>query len=136
MLSNDEVDRHRKTIMHTIQTLNRGNDVTTILEVDVNVGLIYQIMIFYCRGNCKSCKRFLNPIKITKAEFENLRSAFLEKVVIGKDVFSKTTPAELENFKSYVKKTAPYDMVLDGLNIAYTTGKKNGPKNFALSVSL
>ncbi|KAJ9596625.1 hypothetical protein L9F63_012322 [Diploptera punctata] len=86
------------------------------------------------RGVCKSCKKFLNPIKITRTEFEKLQSAFLEKVVIGRDMFSKTTPEELENFKRYVKSTAPYDIVLDGLNIAYAMGKKNSYTNFAFSL--
>ncbi|XP_021934690.1 mitochondrial ribonuclease P protein 3 isoform X2 [Zootermopsis nevadensis] len=76
------------------------------------------------RGICKSCQKNLNPINVTNEEFRALQSAFMDRVVVGGDVFRKTTPEEINEFKNFVKNTAPYDMVIDGLNIAFTGGPK------------
>ncbi|XP_069679547.1 mitochondrial ribonuclease P catalytic subunit isoform X2 [Periplaneta americana] len=83
------------------------------------------------RGICKSCRRTLNPFKITNSEFGRLQSAFLDKVVVGTDIFKKSTPAELKEFQNFVKMSAPYDMVIDGLNIAFAAGNKASPQFYA-----
>jgi ribonuclease P protein 3 len=46
----------------------------------------------------------------------------MDRVVVGADIFCKTTPAEINEFENFVKMTAPYDMVIDGLNIAFAGG--------------
>lgn len=43
----------------------------------------------------------------------------LSKVIIGDDIFQKTTPSEFHRFNQFIDKTKPYDIVIDGLNIAY-----------------
>jgi ribonuclease P protein 3 len=92
----------------------------------------------YYRGICKSCQKYLNPITITKEEFGVLQSAFMDRVVIGADIFRKSTPEEIKEFKNFVKMTAPYDMVIDGLNIAFTAGPKKAqsPEALARTVSI
>lgn len=58
--------------------------------------------------------------------------------MVGGDVFRKTTPEEINEFKNFVKNTAPYDMVIDGLNIAFTGGPKKAqsPQSHARTVSI
>lgn len=56
--------------------------------------------------------------------------------MIGADIFRKTTPEEIKEFKNFVKMTAPYDIVIDGLNIAFTAGKTHSPQSLARTVSI
>lgn len=70
-------------------------------------------------GLCKVCNQHLNLINISDEEFDRLRTQFLEKVVIGENIFTKSTPAEVAGFINYVRNTSPYDIVIDGLNVAY-----------------
>lgn len=90
------------------------------------------------RGICKSCQKHLNTITITEEEFRTLQRAFMDRVVVGKDVFRNTTPEEIKGFLHFVKMTAPYDLVIDGLNVAFTGGSKKtqSPQSQARSVSI
>jgi mitochondrial ribonuclease P protein 3 len=63
-------------------------------------------------------------LKLTENEFISLQSNVQEKLIVGSDLFLKTLPGELDRFLQYVKDTAPYDIVLDALNIAYVA--RNG----------
>jgi len=69
-----------------------------------------------------NCRKKLPAIFITDKEFETLSSTFLEKVVIGRDIFTKSSPVEIEQYKQFLEQSRPYDVVLDGLNIAFSTG--------------
>lgn len=90
------------------------------------------------RGICKSCQKHLNTVPITEEEFRTLQCAFMDRVVVGKDVFRNTTPEEIKGFLHFVKMTAPYDMVIDGLNVAFTGGSKKtlSPQSQARAVSI
>jgi ribonuclease P protein 3 len=91
------------------------------------------ITLNFFSGVCKACRKSLNPINITKEEFRALQFAFMDKVVVGADIFRKTTPEEINEFKNFVKMTAPYDMVIDGLNIAFTGGPKKAQSHQSLA---
>jgi hypothetical protein len=58
---------------------------------------------------------------LAEEEFLELRARFMETLT-GKNVFVRTTPQELEKFRSFVADTSPYDLVIDGLNIVYSRG--------------
>ncbi|KAL7745692.1 hypothetical protein ACLKA6_009898 [Drosophila palustris] len=82
-------------------------------------------------GKCAACQQHLQHVAISDAQFAELRGSFLDKVLIRKDVFQKSTPEEVARFKQFVEQTAPYDCVIDGLNVAYSTGTKKPPQQLA-----
>jgi len=43
----------------------------------------------------------------------------MSNVVIGKNIFNNSSPQELNEFKDFIESTMPYDVVVDGLNLAY-----------------
>ncbi|XP_017012558.2 mitochondrial ribonuclease P catalytic subunit [Drosophila takahashii] len=86
-------------------------------------------------GRCQACQQHLQPVAIGDEQFRALRDCFLERVLIRRDVFQRSTPAEVARFKQYVERTAPYDCVIDGLNVAYSTGTKKSPQQLAKLVA-
>lgn len=77
----------------------------------------------------------LSQIALTTSEFNTLRDAFLNPVLIGRDIFIKTQPEEFLNYRKFLERTSPYDIVLDGLNIAYAAGnKRNNPSAHSFMV--
>lgn len=82
-------------------------------------------------GRCAACHQHLEHVAISDRQFAELRDTFLDKVLIRNDVFQKSTPEEVTRFKKYVHHTAPYDCVIDGLNVAYSTGTKKPPQQLA-----
>nr|CAG4644265.1 EOG090X0CGF [Lepidurus arcticus] len=76
-------------------------------------------------GTCPACKGNLKANRLSETEFTLLRSAFLERVLQGKDVFRGSTPKELEIFRRYIAEHAPFGTVVDGLNVAYVHGRNN-----------
>lgn len=72
------------------------------------------------------CYQVLNPIEITDSEFKLLQERFMSDVVVRKNIFNNSSPQELQNFKDFLEVTGPYDVVIDGLNVAYAfQGKIN-----------
>ncbi|XP_057367238.1 mitochondrial ribonuclease P catalytic subunit-like isoform X2 [Daphnia carinata] len=76
-------------------------------------------------GRCGSCQKVLQNTDITDEEFAALRKRITEKVLLGTDVFLGSKPEEIQRFKELIKTTAPYDIVIDGLNVAYHMSSKN-----------
>lgn len=87
-------------------------------------------------GQCNSCKLKIKNLSLTDTEFNNLSSIFLDKVLIRKDVFLKSLPEEVDHFVEFINKTAPYDCVIDGLNVAFSSGVKKNPTVYSKLVSI
>ncbi|XP_052750344.1 mitochondrial ribonuclease P catalytic subunit [Galleria mellonella] len=76
-------------------------------------------------GQCMKCSETLDPLQLTGEQFKMLQENVKEKLIVGSNLFLKTSPDELNRFLEFLEKTAPYDVVLDALNIAYAG--KRGP---------
>lgn len=74
------------------------------------------------KGFCRSCSDQLKKVELNEDEFKKLSKTFLEDVMVTKDVYLKTNPAELRKFMKFVELTIPFDCVIDGLNVAYSHG--------------
>lgn len=85
-------------------------------------------------GQCRSCQGKVEKLQLTDLEFANLKDAFLKNVIVGKDIFIKSNPVEMAKFQDFVSKLKPHDVVLDGLNIAYSNGVSPGPQVFSRNV--
>lgn len=78
--------------------------------------------------NCGSCRTHLDEIALNTDEFRQLQEVFHEKVLIKDNIFIKSTPQEFNDFQVFLERTGPYDVVIDGLNVAYSVGA-NKPVN-------
>lgn len=62
---------------------------------------------------------------ITNDEYHSLRTAFVDKALIGENIFMKSTPKEFECFNRFLTKNLPYDIIIDGLNVTFILGRVN-----------
>ncbi|XP_052594495.1 mitochondrial ribonuclease P catalytic subunit [Peromyscus californicus insignis] len=69
-------------------------------------------------GRCSSCGRTLESIHLSPEEYEFLKEKIMRDVIDGGDQYKKTTPQELKRFESFVNSCPPFDIVIDGLNVA------------------
>ncbi|XP_064622293.1 mitochondrial ribonuclease P catalytic subunit-like isoform X2 [Lineus longissimus] len=76
-------------------------------------------------GFCEHCNHRMERVHLSDKDFKMLRASFMERSVIGQDVFVNTTPEEIEEFEAFLKKNGPYDIVIDGLNIVHATKHSN-----------
>uniref|UniRef100_A0A1B6ES66 Mitochondrial ribonuclease P catalytic subunit n=1 Tax=Cuerna arida TaxID=1464854 RepID=A0A1B6ES66_9HEMI len=87
------------------------------------------------RGECRNCHAKLDQASVSPEDYNQLKEAFLNPVLIGKDIFQKTKPEEFNEFLTFLEKTAPYDIVLDGLNIALKVPRsRRSPSTFAFQL--
>ncbi|KAH1018156.1 mitochondrial ribonuclease P catalytic subunit [Dendroctonus ponderosae] len=77
-------------------------------------------------GKCRCCGAKLDQMELTDGEFADLRALFFANAIVGKDIFIKSNPEEMARFQDFIANMAPHDVVLDGLNVAYSIGVKSG----------
>ena len=61
---------------------------------------------------------------ITPEDFTELRESFLAKSVKRGNVFLNSSPEELKRFADFLRENAPFDIVVDALNISHVTSQK------------
>uniref|UniRef100_A0A3P8RRM3 Mitochondrial ribonuclease P catalytic subunit n=1 Tax=Amphiprion percula TaxID=161767 RepID=A0A3P8RRM3_AMPPE len=86
------------------------------------------------KGVCRCCGSKLESIQLTAEEYQQLRDRVMSDIIEGRDVFNKTTPEELEQFKVFVKRKPAFDVVIDGLNVANVNKDRSKQSETLLAV--
>nr|XP_003408900.1 mitochondrial ribonuclease P catalytic subunit isoform X1 [Loxodonta africana]XP_010586893.1 mitochondrial ribonuclease P catalytic subunit isoform X1 [Loxodonta africana]XP_023401875.1 mitochondrial ribonuclease P catalytic subunit isoform X1 [Loxodonta africana]XP_023401876.1 mitochondrial ribonuclease P catalytic subunit isoform X1 [Loxodonta africana] len=70
-------------------------------------------------GRCSGCGKTMESIYLSPEEYEFLKENIMRNVIDGGDQYKKTTPEELKRFQNFVNNDCPpFDIVIDGLNVA------------------
>ncbi|KAK2724664.1 mitochondrial ribonuclease P catalytic subunit-like [Artemia franciscana] len=101
-----------------------SNNVTKKLERQlVSNGYTVNRFLFKRHGKCPKCStQFQVQTPLTFREYSRLKGAVMKNVLVGNDVFQRSTPEEVEDFKIFIKDRAPFDVIIDGLNVLYISG--------------
>ncbi|CAD5119785.1 DgyrCDS8373 [Dimorphilus gyrociliatus] len=76
------------------------------------------------KSTCPCCSQKLLPLpKLGLTDFERLRRSFLKLAVERDDIFLSTTIEELQRFITFMNESGRFDMIVDGLNVAYAAPK-------------
>lgn len=94
-----------------------------IQEIATKWGYKVKNSTINARGYCKNCNKKLQNSLLSDQEFVVLKDAFFKNAIIGKNVYNKTNPEEVEAFRNFVRNMGRFDVVVDGLNVAFTGGK-------------
>ncbi|XP_028034689.1 mitochondrial ribonuclease P catalytic subunit [Bombyx mandarina] len=111
--------------LHIINTYSTISEITANKIKDLYSSLGWKAnytKITKYNGRCQSCSKTLDCLKLSDEEFKTLQSNIKDKLIIGSDLFLKTSPQELEKFLNFIEKTGPYDIILDALNVSYSIG--------------
>ena len=73
------------------------------------------------QGLCSSCGSSLPSYWQEGEQFNMLHKKVLESVLQGKDVYQSTYPEELKEFLDMIEQQGPFDVIIDGLNIAFSS---------------
>ncbi|KAI8505437.1 hypothetical protein Bbelb_166260 [Branchiostoma belcheri] len=87
--------------------------------------LAHNIKEWFEGGHCRACGTRLEGVDLTDEEFHLLHDSVLRRIIHGKDIFRSSTPKELQRFLEFIRDRHDYDVVVDGLNVAYTYGTKH-----------
>ncbi|XP_051876695.1 mitochondrial ribonuclease P catalytic subunit isoform X2 [Pristis pectinata] len=110
-------DEQYENMMMNILSYLRDN------QIYPGESLMRSIQSWFESGECHICKTLLESIQLNEEEYNILKECVMNDVIQGKDVFKKTTPMELQHFQSFVKNRLPFDVVIDGLNVANISAK-------------
>ncbi|XP_036307666.1 mitochondrial ribonuclease P catalytic subunit isoform X2 [Pipistrellus kuhlii] len=78
----------------------------------------HSIKTWFESGQCSGCGKTIESIHLSAEEYELLKRKILSDVIDGGDQYKKTTPQELKRFQNFVEHCPPFDVVVDGLNVA------------------
>ena len=140
------IDHSKKDPLTLVENIEKmlnftsDKDVLLTKTVTQELGMLFDSLGYSCsyshinrRGMCSSCQNQLENISISSEDFQKLTDSFLDKVLIRKNIFVKSNPKELAIFTDFVDRNVPFDVVVDGLNVAYCAGTR---KSFDVYASL
>ncbi|XP_003901753.1 mitochondrial ribonuclease P catalytic subunit isoform X2 [Papio anubis] len=78
----------------------------------------HSIKTWFESGQCLGCGKTIESIQLSPEEYEFLKGRIMRDVIDGGDQYKNTTPQELKRFENFIKSCPPFDIVIDGLNVA------------------
>ncbi|CAG9861360.1 unnamed protein product [Phyllotreta striolata] len=87
------------------------------------------------RADCRNCNQKLEKFDLDNEEFAALKTAIFKNVIVGRDIFVKTNPNEVNRFNEFISAQEEFDVVLDGLNVAFSAGTRHSPQVFSSLVA-
>uniref|UniRef100_A0A286XBG0 ribonuclease P n=1 Tax=Cavia porcellus TaxID=10141 RepID=A0A286XBG0_CAVPO len=80
--------------------------------------LAHSIKTWFESGQCSGCGNTIESIHLSPEDYDFLKEKIMRDVIDGGDRYRKTTPKELKTFENFIKSCPPFDIVIDGLNVA------------------
>ncbi|RZC42647.1 mitochondrial ribonuclease P protein 3, partial [Asbolus verrucosus] len=111
---NNEDDLAWKLLSEMLDSLDDLIELLKKIEINVHPSIVTH-------------RSKLTSFDLTDDEFNDLKNKIIQNVIVGKDVFNKTTSDELRKFKNFISTMENFDVVIDGLNVAYSVGAKQPP---------
>lgn len=74
--------------------------------------------VIICSEKCANCEKSLTKSSITDDEFQSLTDYFEKEMLDGKQDYHKLKPEDWINLQKYIKKRGPFDVIVDGMNVA------------------
>ncbi|XP_005376988.1 PREDICTED: mitochondrial ribonuclease P protein 3 isoform X2 [Chinchilla lanigera] len=96
----------------------------------------HSIKTWFESGQCSGCGNTVEPIHLSPEEYDFLKEKIMMDVIDGGNQYRKTTPQELKRFESFVESCPPFDIVIDGLNVAKMFPKARESQSLLEVVSL
>lgn len=62
-----------------------------------------------------------------------MSKSILKNIIVGENIYQSTSPQELKRYLLFIQTMKPYDVVIDGLNVAYG-GRRTGEKGSLMNV--
>lgn len=68
-------------------------------------------------GECPITSKSLE--RLVPLEFDRLRAKFMDDVLMKKNIYINADPEDMSGLSNFIKTCAPFDVVIDGLNVCY-----------------
>ncbi|KRX27396.1 Mitochondrial ribonuclease P protein 3, partial [Trichinella nelsoni] len=73
-------------------------------------------------GCCSCCSSPLKQLTLSDEDFNSMKNELVKRIVIGDSVYRQTSPEEYYRFRQFLNRNDPFDVVVDGCNVAYLGG--------------
>ncbi|KRX53091.1 Vacuolar protein sorting-associated protein 53 -like protein [Trichinella sp. T9] len=73
-------------------------------------------------GCCSCCSSPLKQLTLSDEDFNSMKDELVKRIVIGDSVYRQTSPEEYYRFRQFLNRNDPFDVVVDGCNVAYLGG--------------
>ncbi|KHJ42607.1 Vps53-like protein [Trichuris suis] len=70
------------------------------------------------QGCCTVCGSTLSRVCISGEDFAEMKNEVFKKILIGENIYRQSSPKEVSRFQKLLATEGPFDVVIDGCNVA------------------